>query len=143
MTPYISAADASAWLEAHVVHIDEWTNSPKQAAALEEASDHIDGLMLKGRRYRSDQAREFPRVLGSADESAVPQEVKDACCLEALAILQWGDSWRRRNQEQGVKQVQLGTGAGLQESYGPCSKLLSKKAHELLKFWIAGAVDVI
>lgn len=161
MTAYISTDDANAWLAAHTAHIDDWTaNESKQAAALEEASDAIDALALKGQRYSDTQDREFPRIPDrvarviscdseanfqgvSVDYSVVPQEVKDACCLEALAILQWGNSFRRKNQEQGVKQIQLGSGAGLTESYGACSKLLSKKAREELKFWIAGAVEAV
>lgn len=161
MTAYISVTDATAWLTAHVTHIEDWTNnSSQQAAALEEASDHIDALMLKGQRFSDTQDREFPRIPDRAarivycgseanfqcagvDYSIVPQEVKDACCYEALAILQWGNSFRRKNQEQGVKQIQLGAGAGLTESYGPCRKLLSTKAREKLMFWIAGAVEAV
>jgi hypothetical protein len=158
MTAYISTDDATTWLTAHVTHIDDWTNNEsKQAAALEEASDAIDSLPLKGQRYSDIQEREFPRIPDMAarvysydseayvqgppiDYSVVPQEVLDACCLEALAILQWGNSWRRKNQVQGVTQISLG---GVQESYSSSCKLLSKKATEKLRFWIAGAVGAV
>jgi hypothetical protein len=162
MSAYISASDAATWLTAHVTFIDEWTAATtKQAAALEEASDHIDTLLLRGHKYDPAQAREFPRYpekasyagmpdsdyfwynYGIPDYSIVPQCVKDACCLEALAILEWGNSFRRKNQEQGVKQIQLGSGSGLTESYGAHGILLSEKARAKLKEWIAGTVGAV
>ena len=156
---YIQVSAAQTWLAAHVVDIAAWTaGSASQAAALVEASDHIDALPLKGCKYADNvsQSRAFPRYPDRAgqaiggdettfqsDYSAVPQEVLDACCLEALAILQWGSSWRRKNQEQGVTQVQLGSGSGLSESYDSCSKLLSKKATAKMQGWLAGMVEAV
>ena len=162
MTAYISVQDASAWLAAHLTSYSAWTDNPsKQAVALEEASDHIDALPLKGVRYGS-QDREFPRFdpalyqanpdalyLTAYDPSAVPQEVKDACCLEALAILEinlTSDRLERlKLQQQGVVSMDYG---GTLESYTPGADrryngLLSKQAYDLLRFWIAGAVEAV
>lgn len=160
MTPYISVSDATAWLAAHVTFMDAWINqSSKQAAALEEASDHIDDLALKGECYSDAQDRKFPRVpdrvaqvlsrnseiffQSEQDWSEVPQEVKDACCLEALEILKQGNSLRRENQEQ---DVQTQTISGSSETYTPGAgkkALWSIRARQKMKFWIAGAVEAV
>jgi hypothetical protein len=59
--------------------------------------------------------------------------VKLACLEEAIAILEWGESWRRKNQEQGVKQVQLGSGAGLSETYHMPATMLSFRAKQIMR----------
>ncbi|MCZ7403350.1 MAG: hypothetical protein O8C67_00270 [Candidatus Methanoperedens sp.] len=102
---YIQVTAASTWLAAHLVDYASWTaaTSDQKAAALIEASDHIDSLSLKGLRYSDPQDREFPRIPPNAaysglvpeevyfqsepDWSETPQEIEDACCLEALTIL--------------------------------------------------------
>jgi hypothetical protein len=160
MAPYIESEEAETWLSGHVVFILEWTaaSDDQRAAALEEASDHIDDLSLKGYRYSDSQAREFPRIPdkviqvtpydseidfqgGGIDYSEVPQAILDACCLEALEILKQGNSVRRENQEQGVQAQKISDssetyveGAGLQT-------LWSLRARKKLAYWIAGAVE--
>lgn len=155
MSAYIDLAAAKTWIAAHVFSCSDWATATDQqkTIALEEASDHIDALLLVGVRYTDTQAREFPRwqELGPVPEevnfqsdydfSAVPQCVKDACCLEAVEICKWGGSWRRANQEQGVKSMTID---GVIEQYmnGAGSEgLLSKKARRVLQGWIAGAVE--
>lgn len=158
MTAYISTSDANTWILSHVAFPEVWTaNSTKQAAALEQASDAIDSLALKGVRYSITQSREFPRIpdrsafvayseseaLEDIDYSEVPQEVLDACCLEALEILKRGGTQRLENQQQGVLSQSL---AGTSETYDPAAgkrKLLSLAARRLLSHWIAGAVEAV
>lgn len=159
---YMSIPAADAWISSHVVLHTQWdvATDAQKGAALVEASDAIDSLPLKGCKYSDNQTQEraFPRYPDRAgqaiggdetnfqsdiDYSDVPQEILDACCLEALAIMQWGASWRRMNQEQGVKQVQLGSGSGLSETYDSCSRLLSKKATAKMRDWIAGVVEAV
>lgn len=154
MAPYISVSDATAWLTAHVAFFSAWTNATadQKSAALEEASDNIDSLALKGQQYDPGvQAREFPRYPDraaysseyTADYSEVPQAVLDACCLEALEILKQGSSGRKDLREQGVKQYSIG--GKLSESFGdaPVPKLLSRKARDKLRFWMGGMVEAV
>ena len=159
---YVSVADATAWLTAHLVSTAAWTASTadQKAAALVEASDNIDALPLKGCKYADDinQARAFPRIPDRAgqtigtdetnfqselDYSTVPQEVKDACCLEALELLKQGSSGRKELREQGVKSYSIG--GKLSETFvdAPIPKLLSRKARDKLRYWLAGMVEAV
>jgi len=157
---YIQVAAANTWLTAHLVDIAAWSNNTgKQAAALIEASDHIDSLYLKGYRYtdKETQPREFPRIPDRAaqiipydseinfqsieDYSEVPQEVLDACCLEALELLRRMNTQRLEMQQQGVTSMRMGDTSF---SYAPGSgqgKLLSTRAKQKLSGWITGAVE--
>lgn len=158
---YVQPAAAATWLAAHVAFIAAWTaaTADQKASALVEASDNIDMLPLKGCKYADDesQARSFPRIPDRAaqiipansetnfqseeDYSEVPQEVLDACCLEALEILKQGASGRKDLREQGVKSFSLG--GKLSETFedAPIPRLLSRKAREKLRFWLAGMVE--
>ena len=160
---YIQPTAAATWLTAHVVFLAAWTaaTNDQKAAALVEASDHIDSLMLKGYRYanKETQIREFPRIPDRAaqvipydseinfqseeDYSEVPHEVLDACCLEALEILKQGNSQRRENQEQGIQSQNI---AGSSVSYVPGAgqqTLWSVRARKKLAHWIAGSVEAV
>ena len=159
---YVTTPEATTWLTAHLVSITAWTAAiaAQKAAALLEASDNIDSLPLKGCKYADDisQARAFPRypdragqAIGSdetnfqseTDYSEVPQEVKDACCLEALELLKQGASGRRGMREQGVKSYSI---AGkLSETFEDAAipRLLSRKARDKLRFWLAGMVEAV
>lgn len=160
---YIQPTDATTWLAAHVVYSDAWTaaSSTQKSAALVEASDHIDSLPLKGYKYADDssQPRAFPRIPDRAaqtiscnseinfqsevDYSEVPQEVKDACCLEALEILKQGASGRATLREQGVKQYNIGGKLSETLEDGPAPSLLSRRARDKLRFWIARVADAV
>lgn len=159
---YVQPAAAAAWLAAHLAFIAAWAaaTADQKSAALVEASDNIDSLPLKGCKYADDvsQLRAFPRYpdrSGQAigcdetnfqseiDYSDVPQEVLDACCLEALEILKQGSSGRKDLREQGVKQYSIG--GKLSESFGdaPVPKLLSRKARDKLRFWLGGLAEAV
>ena len=159
---YIQVAAATTWLSAHVAFLTAWTNATadQKAAALVEASDSIDSLPLKGCKYADDvsQLRAFPRYPDRAgqaiggdetnfqsdiDYSAVPQEVLDACCLEALEILKRGASGRKELREQGVKSFSIG--GKLQETFedAPVPKLLSRKARDKLRFWLGCLAEAV
>jgi len=159
---YVQVDAATTWLTAHLVSITAWTaaTSDQMAAALIEASDNIDSLPLKGCKYADDitQPRAFPRIPDRAgrtigtdetnfqsetDYSVVPQEVKDACCLEALELLKQGSSGRKELREQGVKSYSI---AGkLSETFVDASipRLISRKARDKLRFWLAGMVEAV
>jgi len=74
--------------------------------------------------------RQFPQVssytFGYVEQSDIPDEVKDATCEEALAILKFGNSARTKAQEQNVISVRVGDAS---ETYkaGSFGKMHSKK----------------
>lgn len=110
-TSYLSvaAADAmktsTAWAAA---------TAADKLAALEEATRRIDSMILRGAKYNSDQALEFPRIIdgvtvGNADQDAeVPTQVLWACLEEAMAILAAGSGSLKDLQEQGVSSMSIG-----------------------------------
>lgn len=89
-------------------------SSVEKLAALEEATRRIDSLILRGTKYDSDQALEFPRIIdgvtvGNADQDAeVPTQVLWACLEEAIAILAAGSGSLKDLQEQGVSSMSVG-----------------------------------
>ena len=88
--------------------------SAQKLAALEEATRRIDSMILRGNKYDSDQALEFPRIIdgvtvGNADQDAeVPTPVLWACLEEAIAILAAGSGSLKDLQEQGVSSMSVG-----------------------------------
>ena len=90
-------------------------SSVEKLAALEEATRRIDGMILRGTKYDSDQALEFPRIIdgvtvGDSDQDAeVPTPVLWACLEEAIAIIGAGTSGSLKDlQEQGVSSMSIG-----------------------------------
>ena len=89
-------------------------SSAEKLAALEEATRRIDSMILRGTKYDSDQALEFPRIIdgvtvGNADQDAeVPTQVLWACLEEAIAILAAGSGSLKDLQEQGVSSMSIG-----------------------------------
>jgi hypothetical protein len=135
-----------------------------QAWYCQEATRHIDAVPLRGRRYEGQyiengsqkdinsdgltQTLEFPRIIDDVivdyDHGTqlpiVPDLVKRACLEEAIAIYDFGSSWRRKNQEQGVKQVQLGSGSGLSESYLTPTTMLSFRARQIMRRYVGATI---
>ena len=126
-TSYLDAASADT-LAASRPTSAAWAaaSSAEKLAALEEATRRIDSMILRGTKYDSDQALEFPRIIdgvtvGNADQDAeVPTQVLWACLEEAMAILAAGSGSLKDLQEQGVQSMSIGgklsysfvTGAG-------------------------------
>ncbi|MFO7253134.1 MAG: hypothetical protein DIU60_020540, partial [Actinomycetes bacterium] len=136
---YVTLEEASTYFAARL-HTAAWDNAgdEERQKALEMASRAIDRLPLVGRPTDLAQGRAFPRH----PDTEVPQAVKDACCEEALALLDRGDSERRRLQAEGVVSVTIGS---LSETYRTASSwygLLSQEARELLRPWLLGAVPI-
>ena len=105
--------------------------------ALKQATRAIDRQLLRGRKTNPEQELAFPRH----PDTEIPAAVKEACCEEALAILERGNSQRRKLQQEGVQSFTLGN---MSESYaaGAGKGLLSQEAKELLRPWLLGAVNV-
>jgi len=92
---------------------------------------------LRGRKTNPEQELAFPRY----PDTEVPEAVKEACCEEALALLERGNSQRRKLQQEGVQSFTLGN---MSETYiaGAGHGMLSQEAKELLRPWLLGAVNV-
>ena len=136
---YVSLAEANEYFSDRL-HADAWADvsDANKEKALAMATKVIDRQLLKGRKTDPTQLLAFPRY----PDTEVPQAVKDACCEEALALLERGNSERRKLQQEGVQSFTLGN---MSETYTPGSGkgLLSQEAKELLRLWLLGAVNVI
>lgn len=125
---------------------------------LTRATKAIDALTLRGTKYLTDgtQALQFPRQYRegydqdeSTGEAEVPQQVKDACCEEALAryLEQAGSGASRAAlQEAGVQSYQIP--GIISETFRPGAGqarggLRSPEAYRLLSRFIARSVPII
>lgn len=146
---YVTLAEANEYF-AGKLYTSEWdgADDTTKEKALKESCRKINRLAFKGVKVSEAQLLEFPRmmpvlnrigVIGFDDSEDVPEAVKAAQCEEALALLRYGTSARTRAQEQNVVRVQFGD--AVEEYRGPL-KLLSREALELLKPYLAGAVNI-
>jgi len=121
------------------LHAESWSgaDSETKEKALKQATREIDRQPLKGRKTETSQTLAFPRY----PDSEVPEAVKDACCEVALALLERGNSQRRKLQQEGVQSFSLGN---MSEAYvaGAGRGLLSQEAKELLRPWLLGSVFI-
>ena len=121
------------------LHAESWgqTDESTKEKALKQATKAIDRQLLKGRKATDTQELAFPRY----PDTEVPEAVKEACCEEALAILERGNSQRRKLQQEGVQSFTLGN---MSETYAPGGGrgLLSQEAKELLRPWLLGGVNI-
>ena len=121
------------------LHAESWGQADESTKekALKQATKAIDWQLLKGRKATDEQELAFPRH----PDTEVPEAVKEACCEEALALLEKGNSQRRKLQQEGVQSFTLGN---MSESYaaGAAKGLLSQEAKELLQPWLLGAVNI-
>lgn len=100
---YISVADANTYFEDRL-DADEWINADDtvKAKALITATRSIDREPLIGKKYSDDQTLQFPRL---TDGASIPQIVKDACCEEALFLLQMTSYQKKREREHALGMV--------------------------------------
>ena len=141
---YVSVADADEYMASRL-YADAWgsADATDKAKAIMMATRAIDRLLLAGRPADTEQELAFPRD-GQDD---VPQAVVDATCEEALAILDRGNSERRRMQADGLTSFQIGT---LSEVYATGQSgrslvphgLISVEARELMRAYTAGSVAI-
>ena len=112
---YLSDAEADNLMVSRPAH-SAWTaaTADQKNEALKEATRRIDSMILRGNKYDSDQALEFPRIIdgvtvGNADQDAeVPASVSWACLEEAMTIIGAGSSGGRQAlQAQGVASYQI------------------------------------
>ena len=121
------------------LHAESWGQADESTKekALKQATRAIDRQPLRGRKTNPEQELAFPRY----PDTEVPETVKEACCEEALALLERGNSQRRKLQQEGVQSFTLGN---MSETYaaGAGKGLLSQDAKELLSPWLLGAVNI-
>jgi len=138
VTAYCTVEEADDYFSTRL-YSDSWTNAARteKAAALTHATRTIDRLLLKGRKTDSTQSLAFPRY----PDTEIPAVVKHACCEEALALLEHGNSQRRKLQQQGIQSFSIGH---LSETYVASAGkgLLSQEAKEYLRPWLAGSVVI-
>ena len=136
---YIDIAGADEYFAGRL-HTDIWreTDDSNKEAALKQATKAINRQLLKGRKADPAQTLAFPRY----PDTEIPQAVKEACCEEALALLERGNSQRRKLQQEGVQSFTL---SNMSETYAPGAGkgLLSQEAKELLRPWLLGGVNII
>lgn len=87
-------------------------------------------------------------IYGWLCEVDVPQAVKDAVCEEALALLDRGNSERRKLQQEGVTMFQAGSlremyATGATKRSAQPNPIISVEARELLRPYLAGAVRIV
>jgi len=135
---YVSLAEANEYFSSRL-HADAWAEASDadKEKALAMATKAIDRQPLKGRQTDPAQTLAFPRH----PDTEVPVAVKDACCEEALALLERSNSQRRKLQQEGVQSFTLGN---MSETYtaGAGKGLTSQEAKELLRPWLIGAVMI-
>ena len=121
------------------LHAESWGQADDETKekALRQATKTIDRQPLRGRKTETGQVLAFPRY----PDTEVPEVVKEACCEEALAMLERGNSQRRKLQQEGVQSFSLGN---MSETFaaGAGKGLLSQEAKELLRPWLLGAVNI-
>ena len=121
------------------LHAESWGQADNETKekALKQATRSIDRMPLRGRKTDLHQPLAFPRY----PDTEIPEAVKEACCEEALALLESGNSQRRKLQQEGVQSFSLGN---MSEAYAPGARrgLLSQEAKELLRPWLIGAVMI-
>ena len=121
------------------LHAESWSGAASsiKEKALKQATRAIDRQRLKGNKTNPSQPLAFPRY----PDTEVPEAVKEACCEEALALLERGNSQRWKLQQEGVQSFTLGN---MSETYiaGAGRGMLSQEAKELLRPWLLGGVFI-
>jgi hypothetical protein len=135
---YVSLAEANEYFS-NRLHADAWAEASDadKEKALQQATKAIDRQRLNGHKTNPSQPLAFPRY----PDTEIPEVVKEACCEEALAILERGNSQRRKLQQEGVQSFSIGN---LSETFaaGAGRGMLSQEAKELLRPWLIGAVNI-
>ncbi len=135
---YIDIEEADEYFAGRL-HAESWSgaDSETKEKALKQATKEIDRQPLTGRKTTDNQALAFPRY----PDEEIPEAVKEACCEEALALLERGNSQRKKLQQEGVQSFSLGN---MSETFavGAGKGLLSQEAKELLKPWLLGSVFI-
>lgn len=139
---YISTEEAGEFLKGEPGS-ERWEllSSEEKEGFLKRAARHVDSLWYSGRQLAPFQAMAFPRN----GTQTVPEAVKLAQALEALALSDTQAASRRQLQEQGVTSISLGKAS---ESYGAnaggsVGYLSSTEALRLLRPYLLGSAVMV
>jgi hypothetical protein len=149
---YISYDDAVSYFQ-NRLGSEKWDSASEtnRKKALVMATKMIDSLRFKGFVCAQDQDLQFPRYIHPNYLSKhtytdkinlvnvngqqviyieISTELEEACCEEAISLLEFQNSVHLKNQQLGLTQVKMGTESA---SYGPTgNELLSQRALQLL-----------
>ena len=139
MAAYVTVSEADDYFETHLAH-SFWDSlsADEKLRALTTATRRIDAQWLVGERYDEGQDLAFPRTM---DGDEVPERVKDACCEEALFLLEG----RAEAVERGVQSVRAGDASETYsaEALRSASRHgLSSTAKRLLFLWLKKSVPM-
>jgi hypothetical protein len=116
--------DSAKWLE---------LDDTEKEKLLITASKKISGFEFVGEKENNSQPLAFPRDFN------MPQDIKNAVCEEAYAILEYSQNSHAQNQDANITSISLGAGS---VSYGQNPKsedtkmLHSNIALYLVKKWV-------
>lgn len=139
---YISVADATTYFSDRL-NVAEWTaaTDADKGKALVMAARSIDNLSFTGRITESDQAMAWPRS-GVADREGrciddddVPQQVLDAQCETALALIRGDIS---EGADRDVRRVRAGT-VELEYRTGAPVRMVPDVAMQILSQFLDGS----
>ena len=84
MMQYTTEAEGNVFAESYI-HTEPWeiATSPLRDKGLKQSTRIIDQLNIRGEKQVESQELQFPRK----EDTEVPNEVKEACWLIALALL--------------------------------------------------------
>jgi len=141
---YIILTDANAYFDGRL-YSDAWTNADNtdREKALIMASKRVDKLCYIGYQKLVTQKMQFPRLFDPRNFGIyftspllpeLPQDIADAVCEEALALLDYGNSAHLKNQKLNISSVNIGIGS---TSYNTPAQnaLISKEAFKLVSKW--------
>lgn len=114
---------------------DKWTDvdDSTKEKLLVTASRKISALDFVGSPLEVGQKMAFPRNF------ELPQDIKDAVCEEAYALLTHCDDVHKFNQENNISSISLGVGSVSYNQLGfQCSEnlLVSSEAKRLVQKWL-------
>lgn len=84
VTPYVDVEEAQTFFDGRLnTYAWDAASDPDKLKGLKEASSRIDRLQFQGCKLLESQEREFPRDF----QTQVPEDIKQACCLIAISLL--------------------------------------------------------
>ena len=118
---------------------DAWTNTESgiddtaKEKLLITASKRVNMFDFVGKTAEENQPMAFPR------DYEMPQDIKDAVCEEAYALLTGKTSVHKQNQDDNISSISLGAGSvsyNAPSSFGEDKLLCSQSALYLVKKWV-------
>jgi hypothetical protein len=135
---YISVSEADTLLQ-YELEYENWLSKTEneKERALVLATRNIDDNIFNGQKYDLEQKLEFPRDFltrknGDNTYGEIPNNIKLACALEALAILENGSNIK---SDRGIKnKLFAGLSVTYTDSYANSNNnMISDGAYKLIK----------